>query len=132
MHHGRRQELRAQIDNETYKGLLAINGGGIIALLSFLAASFDKAPKGLKQALLWAVLLMIFGLASAVLHNHLRRRCSLVFEHNLGHPPPDALFGIGLGQPRVCFFSTACMLASLVLFLVAGLTVAIAGLVTFQ
>jgi hypothetical protein len=25
-------DLRAQIDNETFKGLLAINGGGIIAM----------------------------------------------------------------------------------------------------
>jgi hypothetical protein len=36
-------ERRAQIDTETFKGLLAINGGGTIALLSFLAAILNKA-----------------------------------------------------------------------------------------
>jgi ABC-type Fe3+ transport system permease subunit len=121
------------MDIETYKGLLVINGGGAIALLSFLAAILNK-PGGtqvtLIHALLWAVMLMMVGLVAAVLHNQLRRQCSLVHDQKGPRPPSGSLWGRDLREPTVCFFSKVFMGLSLVAFIVAGLVVAIVGLRT--
>jgi len=126
-------EQRAQIDTETFKGLLPINGGGAIALLSFLAAVLNKPnpQPDFARAVLWGVLLMMLGLVLAILHNHLRRRCSLIHEHHQYKPPAGKLFGIELRSPTVCFLSWGCMWLSLIAFFGAGLTVAIAGLRSF-
>ena len=74
---------RAQMDIEVFKGLLLVNGGGAIALLSFLAAILNKSggtnPE-LIHAVLGGVLLMMGGLAAAVGQFYLRRRCSLAHE----------------------------------------------------
>jgi hypothetical protein len=122
-------EQRAQIDTETFKGLLAINGGGTIALLSFLAAILNKPNvTALAHAVLWGVLVMMLGVAAAVVHNHLRRRCSLLYEHHNGKPPAGRLLGLSLPSPIVCFCSWACMWISLASFLTAGLVVAVTGL----
>ena len=124
-------ERRAQMDVETFKGLLAINGGGVVALLGFLAAMLNRAgTTALIKAVLVAVLLQIFGLAAAIVHNHLRRRCSLVYETHGMRPPSGTILGLTLGQPTVCFFGWGFMWLSLALFVTAGLVVAVVGLRT--
>lgn len=119
------------MDVETFKGLLAINGGGTVALLGFLAAILNRTgTAALAKAVLVAVLLQIFGLAAAIVHNHLRRRCSLMYEAHGMRPPSGKLLGLNLPSPTVCFFSWGFMWLSLALFLTAGLVVAIVGLRT--
>jgi hypothetical protein len=119
------------MDIETFKGLLAINGGGAIALLSFLAAILNK-PGGMQVALiravLVAVLLMMFGLVAAIVHNYLRRQCSLAYDQQEYNPPKGSLWGWNLGQPTVCFFSRFFLWASLAMFALAVIAVAIVGL----
>jgi hypothetical protein len=72
----------------------------------------------------------MFGLAAAIVHNHLRRRCSLIYELHNGRLPQGKLFGFTLPSPTICFFSWLCMWLSLVTFVVAGVIVAITGLQT--
>jgi hypothetical protein len=124
-------EIRAQIDAETAKALLLINGGGALALLSFFTAIVGKPGyEGLGRAVLLAVLGMMFGLVCAVLHNHYRRQCSLHHEHHGYKPPPGTLFGLRLRRPRVCWISGAFMHASWLAFMLSGGFVAGMGLLT--
>jgi hypothetical protein len=124
-------ERRSQIDTETYKGLLVINGGGAVALLSFLAAILNRPNVSpLVHAVLWGVILLMFGLALAVMHNHLRRRCDLTYELHDGKPRRGQLFGFNLREPMVCCCSWACMWLSLGAFVIAALIVAVTGLST--
>jgi hypothetical protein len=70
-------ETRAQIDTETVKGLLLINGSGAIALLTLFPSLLGKDEyRGLAQAMLIGVFVFMLGLVFAMLHNHFRRRCS--------------------------------------------------------
>ncbi len=121
-------QIRAQIDSELVRGLLLINGGGAVALLALLPTIIDKpdfAP--LSRAILYGLLAYLFGLTSAVLHNRLRRVCSLVFEAHEYKPPPGKILGISVGRPTVCFVSVAFMWASLVCFLGGGFIVFFGG-----
>ena len=122
-------EIRAQIDTELVKGLLVINGGGSIALLAFLPAILGKpeyAP--LAKAVLWGLLSFQVGLVAAVIHNRLRRVCSLEFEgHNYSPPPckafPLSLLKLKTDPPCVCRASVLFMWASIISFLLAGILV---------
>jgi hypothetical protein len=76
------------------------------------------------------VLLMMLGLGAAIVHNHLRRRCSLLHDQHGGNPPKGTLFRLQLRSPTVCFWSSTFMWLSLVAFLIAGLVVAVVGLCT--
>jgi hypothetical protein len=129
------------MDIETFKGLLIINGGGAVALLSFLAAILNKLGDtntalihaALIHAVLWGVLLMMVGLGAAVAHNYLRRRCSLALDAQEKAPPSSgfALSGQRLGgNPTVCFVCWGFMWVSLGAFMTAGVVVAIVGLRT--
>jgi hypothetical protein len=67
---------RALIDTETVKGLLLINSGGAVALLSVFSALVGKEGfDPLLSSVLWAVAGMMVGLVCAILHNHYRRMC---------------------------------------------------------
>lgn len=122
-------ELRAEIDNETVKGLLLINGGGAIALLAFLPHVIGVAGQEiLARAILWALLVYQAGLVSAVIHNHLRRKCSLAFQSHGYRPPPCKVLGLDLGTPCICFLSISFMWGSVLSFVLAGILVCIAGL----
>lgn len=124
-------ERRAQIDTETYKGLLVINGGGAVALLSFLAAILNRPNVSpLVHAALFGVVVLTFGLVFAVVHNYLRRHCDLTYELHSMRPPKGQLFGFKLPEPTVCFCSRTCMWLSLGSFAVACLIVAGTGLAT--
>jgi hypothetical protein len=125
-------EIRAQIDTETVKALVLINGGGAVALLAFLPAVINKSDfESLVVAALWGILAFMLGVASAVIHNYLRRRCSLEYQRHNMSPPPGRLLGFQFSQPKVCFFSTVFMCLSILSFLAAGTSVAVTGIVTF-
>lgn len=126
-------EIRAQIDTENVKGLLLINGGGAVALLAFLPAVLGKPEYiALAKAILWALLLFQLGLLSAVIHNRLRRICSLVYEQagacSPAHPEPCVIFGRKLREPCVCMRSIAFMWLSVLLFFTAGMVVFAGGM----
>ena len=122
-------ERRAQIDTETVKALLLINGGGTIALLALLPSLITRGGHTtLVRAILFGVLVLVLGLASAVVHNRLRRKCSLCYEQHQMKPPPAILFGRRLSEPMVCVLSTMFMWASIAAFVGAGIFVAFTGL----
>jgi hypothetical protein len=106
---------------------LLINGGGAVALLALLPNFLDrKHPNhAIAVAILSGVVLLMFGLAFAVIHNHLRRKCSLASELKRA---PGRIFGRQLKRPLVCFLSDGFMWSSIATFVSAGLLVAIVGL----
>jgi hypothetical protein len=66
---------RANLLTEAFKGILVVNGGGVIALLAFLQAIWDKnAP--LRQIVLVGIAWMLGGLVVALLSILLR------FQHS--------------------------------------------------
>jgi hypothetical protein len=126
------KERRAQIDTETVRALLLINGGGAVALVTLLPSLLGKPEyAGLTIAVLVGVLLFTLGLFFAVLHNRLRPKCSFITDQHGGHPPPGKLFGVNLRRPTVCFFSVWCRWLSIAAFFLAGTSVAISGIVVF-
>jgi hypothetical protein len=64
----------------------------------------------------------------AIVHNRLRRVCSLEYESHDFRPPPCTLLGFKLKGPCVCWRSTICMWFSVAAFSVGGLTVFLGGL----
>ena len=121
------QEIRAGVDAETVRGLLLINGGGAVALLAFLPGVLQKPElESLARAIIWAVFTFQLGLAFAVIHNRMRRKCSL--EYAKKDRAPCFMFGIVLREPCVCHWSIGFMWSSIIAFLVAGIIVLVAGL----
>jgi hypothetical protein len=121
------RETRAAIDTETVKGLLLINGGGAVALLAFLPGVLQKPEyEHLSRAIIFAVFTFQIGLASAVIHNRLRRKCSL--EYAKKERVPCSVFGRTLAEPCVCHWSIGFMWCSIVAFLGAGIIVMSAAL----
>ena len=122
-------EIRAQIDTENVKALLQINGGGVVALLAFLPYVLGKPEYlPLAHSILWGLLIFQVGLLAAVVHNRLRRKCSLVYQAHGYQPPPCTVFGHKLRQPCVCHTSIFFMWASVLSFVAAGLIVFLGGL----
>ena len=119
-------EIRAQIDTELVKGLLVMNGGGSVALLAFLPTLLGKPEFVLlTKAVLWGILAFQAGLVAAIVHNRLRRVCSLEFEKYNYNPPPCKVFPISLFKfkndaPCVCKVSVMLMWGSIAAFLLAG------------
>ncbi len=126
-------EIRAQIDAETAKALLFINGGGVIAMLA-LVPVFLQHPgrERIASAILLGVLILTLGLFFAVLHNRCLRRCSLVYEQNQMRPTPWTFIGIRFSEPRACVFSTLYLCLSLGAFVIAGCSVTIYGLLALN
>ena len=82
------KEIRAQIDTEVVKGLLLINGGGVVALLAFLPSILDKGGyEILVKSVLAGLLFFQVGLLFAVIHNRFRRECSLTYDQYKMNPP---------------------------------------------
>jgi hypothetical protein len=124
-------ETRAQIDTETMKALLLVNGGGALALLALLPSVLDRPGQdSLAKAILIGVIILSVGLFLAIVHNRLRRKCSLLHAQNNMRPPAERLFGIQLRSARVCFLSDASMWLSAACFMVATVTVAAIGFFT--
>ena len=122
-------ERRSQIDTETVKGLLLINGGGAVALLAFLPSVLDKPSyEPLARMVLIGLFAFHLGLLSAVLHNHFRRRCSLTYERFRMNPPKGSFLWCKLPEPLICHLSLGFMWASVVAFTAGGLLVLWGGL----
>jgi uncharacterized membrane protein len=119
-------EIRAQIDAETTRGLIQINGGGAVAILALLPSILNQPAWGaMAMPLLIAVLFFAFGLVFAVVHNQLRRQCSLHHEIHRYRPPKGSIFGYKLKRPTICFASRACMWASVLTFVIAILVTSV-------
>lgn len=126
-------ERRSQIDTETVRALVLINGGGAIALLSLLPSILDNTQyQCLARAILIGIPILMFGLVFAVVHNHLRRRCSLHYEQHGMTPPKGRLLGIPLWEPTICCVSTLCMWLSVAAFVFAGSYVALSGIIGLE
>jgi hypothetical protein len=122
---------RAQIDTETVRALLLANGGGAVAMLAALPPILDRAGyESLARAMFFGVLIMMIGVAFAIVHNHLRRKCSLLYELNNMNPPKGRLLGVQLWAPTVCAASAVCMWLSIGSFVGAGSFVAASGITT--
>jgi hypothetical protein len=122
-------EIRAQIDTENVKGLLLINGGAAVAVLAALPHVVDKPGfESLARSILWGLLAFQTGLVLAVVHNRLRRICSLEYERHNYKPPPCQWFGMRLREPCICHVSILCMWLSLVAFVGGGVIVFWGGL----
>jgi hypothetical protein len=115
-------EIRAQIDSENVKGLLLISGGAAIALLAFLPQVIGKTDfRMLAYAILVGLLVFSMGLLSAVVHNSLRRQCSLEYERHNYSPPH---------HPKVCKVSTWFKWVSLAAFVLGALVVFAGGVLS--
>ena len=113
------KELRAEMDRDTVRALVALNGGGAVALLALLP-SILKIPefKALAVALLGGVIIMVVGLIFTVAHNIHRRECALLHD-TIG---PDA------ASSEACRWSRGTRRAAITSFALAGFLVAGTGL----
>lgn len=124
------KQRRSQIDTENVKGLLFINGGGATALLTFLPYVLNNSTyKDLAIFITVGLFLCSTGLITALIHNHLRRRCSLAYE---SAKPRKKFLGIGMPEPLVCHFSHLFMWSSYICFGVAIIVVFWGCLVQFN
>ena len=120
--------LRAEMDAFTVKALLTLNGGGAVALLAFAPAIMNKDRYlELLDAAFVGIIFFVVGLASAVVHNICRRRCSLHYEQNQMKPPKGRVLCISLWEPGICAVSTVFKWLSLLLFMVGSLLVSLTG-----
>ena len=69
--------------NQAFRGLLAIQGGGVVALLAYLQALGNEAPSQSKLVLV-TILFLVVGLTFAVLFMTFRYHTSL--EDQKGNP----------------------------------------------
>lgn len=119
-------EIRAQIDTESVKALLLMNGGASVALLAFLPTVLGKPGfESLARGVLWALLIFQVGLVAAVVHNLLRRVCSLKYERE---PVPCEVFGKKLRQPCVCYWSLIFVYFSVAMFVSGSVTIFCGGM----
>jgi len=134
-------EIRAEIDSALAKSLILVNGGGVIALLAFLPETITNPEfKTLATSIVWALLLLQFGILFGLLHTWLRRRCNLDYEvaeaSSPTYPDPWTLriyrFKHVFREPRNCVLSWFCALLSGVMFFIGGLIVFIGGLCTIS
>jgi len=76
-------EQRAQILNQAFKGLLAIHGGGSVALLAYLQATGNTNP-ALSKVILAGIFFLVVGLVLALLFMMFRYHTSI--EDQRGNP----------------------------------------------
>ena len=111
-------KIRAQIDTESVRNVMLVNGGGSVALLALLPAILGTP---LVFALLLTLTVWLFGLTLAVTHSVLRRKCSLVYEqHDMKPPHGKPRLRINPKEPWVCWWAWQCLYASIVAFLIGG------------
>lgn len=111
-------KIRAQIDAESVRNVMLVNGGGSVTLLALLPTILGTP---LVLGVLLSLAIWLFGLTIAVSHSVLRRRCSLVFEqHNMNPPPGRPRFFITPNQPWGCWWGWLCLYTSILAFLIGG------------
>lgn len=118
-------KIRAQIDSESVRNVLLINGGGSIALIALLPAILGTP---LVLAVLVTLAIWLFGLTLAATHSVLRRKCSHIHEiHEMSPPRGKKKFGIDPKQPWVWWWSWTCLYCSVATFLIGGIVMVIFG-----
>jgi small-conductance mechanosensitive channel len=124
-------DRRSQIDTETVKALLLVNGGGAVALLTLFGSVLGKnGYEALARAILVGVLIFMLGLVFAIVHNHLRRKCSLHYDVHKMRPPAGRLLWLQLHEPTICVVSIMFMWLTIITFFLAGMWIAIYGIIT--
>lgn len=119
-------KIRAQIDAESVRNVMLVNGGGSVALIALLP---NVLYTPLVLAVLLALSIWLLGLTLAVIHSVLRRNCSLVYDHYKMLPPTGApVFGIKPKQPWVCWWCWRSLYASIIAFLLGGALMVVFGL----
>ena len=115
-------EARKEIDRDFARGLLIINGGGAVSLLTIISEiTKEKEPSALLDYTLVGLGIFCFGLTLAVGKNWLRRICDLNHEktsRNFAGSRPDKTIS--------CRCSKMCSLFPLLSF-VTGASVTIYG-----
>ena len=107
---------RENMDALTVKVLVALNGGGSIALLTF-ASKVMRNEVELQSAAFAGILFLIAGLALAVLFNIFRRKCSRNWQdREIEHPE----------RTCTCLMGHGCQAFSVVLFVLGAVCVPIA------
>lgn len=97
--------------------------------MAILAVILDKDRYShLAFAMFVGLAILMFGLAFAVIHNHLRSKCALLYETHDMKPPKGRLLGIRLWAPAVCCLSAVCLWLSILSFVGAGSYIAYRGL----
>ena len=118
-------KIRAQIDTESVRNVMLVNGGGSVALLAILPAILGTP---LVFGLLITLAIWLFGLTLAVIHSVLRRKCSLEYEqHGMNPPPGKPKFWIDPKVPWVCWWGWRCLYASIFAFLMGGIVMVCIG-----
>lgn len=118
-------EIRAEIDTETVRALLVVNGGSAAGLMTLLPLIIEKP--GLHAFALGAIRAIICaaaGLALAIYHNRLRRKCSLQYDlaYSDRQRPCSCLpewMHSAPNEPCICTRSVFAMWLSLVAFIAA-------------
>ena len=118
-------KIRAQIDTESVRNVMLMNGGGSVALLALLPSILGTP---LVSALLSTLAVWLFGLTLAVIHSVLRRKCSFVYEQNNMKPAHGKPWlWIKPKEPWICWWSWWCLYASIAAFLAGGAVMVICG-----
>jgi hypothetical protein len=127
-------DIRAGIDTETVRGLQLMNGG-LAAALGAMLPNLLQSPE-LRNLASWIVAAMgcaALGLVASVVHNRLRRKCSLQYDvkGGTGRQPRCSStllrrFETVPGEPCVCTWSIMWMWTSMGLFVLA-LAATVAG-----
>jgi hypothetical protein len=114
-----RASRRSDLHTEGVKGLLALNGGGILALLTFITQLVvrDAANRALVEFITAAIACFATGLIVAAPINHLRYETSRLFD-NAETKERGRKYGLA---HRILFY------ASLVLFVI-GVATALVGM----
>lgn len=124
-------EVRANIDTETVRALQFINGG-LAAGLATMLPTIVREPqfKDLGLLMIVGIFFAIVGLVSAVVHNRLRRKCSL--EYSKAKDKRQSAFKLKFlvwcqtvpNEPRVCTNSALAMWTSIGMFFFGATAVA--------
>jgi hypothetical protein len=126
-------KIRAQIDSDNVRSLLAISGGASIALLAFLPFVLSKPEyRALAFAIVFGLLFYQASLVLAVIHSIYRRACSLIYEQNKFRPLPGKFLGRQLKEPRVCYIGKLYLKWSLAAFITASLIVFAGGVASLM
>jgi hypothetical protein len=118
-------KIRAQIDTESVRNVMLVNGGGSVALLALLPAILGTP---LVFGVLLTLAIWLLGLSLAVSHSVLRRKCSLVYEqHGMSPPSGKSWLCIKPNQPWVCWWGWSCLYTSIFAFLIGGAVMVCVG-----
>lgn len=114
--------IRAQIDADSMKAMLAVAGGGAVGLLTFLPYVLGKpCMQGITAGVIWGLMSLVTSVVLCIVHNVLRRLCSSVYERawkDGGQPAPGKIlwFYQLKKHPRVCLWSWAFLWLAVVAF----------------